>query len=333
MGPESFISKDITKIRPKTMINTAVDTARGAAVRKFEELQALLKPDEYDFIPTIYHPLTDILRITIQARELTSQKGYPRGVDAIQTGNLQEIGSDGNPREHTGRAIWRFLAPMEIAENTVHEWTEYESVATRLAQTVSNIHRGKSAIEQTVQSAHIAGHPALGEGKADIEGGKALLQKAADHDLTGILNHRVDSTLVYSSSTRRQYTLTFPLAVYGGMLNQRMIFEGIRKLQKLSCPDLSGDDMIKIRLPAVFCIRTDPSPLILVNYAALTGVQPMWKGPYKNGYPMRVDLQLTFQDIEPLYRRSYEKGGIVKVGDEEDRRGPSMIDDLKGNYL
>jgi len=48
---------------------------------------------------------------------------------------------------------------------------------------------------------------------------------------------------------------------------------------------------------------------------------------------MRVDLQLTFQDIEPLYRRSYEKGGIVKVGDEEDRRGPSMIDDLKGNYL
>jgi hypothetical protein len=28
-------------------------------------------------------------------------------------------------------------------------------------------------------------------------------------------------------------------------------------------------------------------------------------------------LQLTFTDIEPLYRRSFEKGGIIKTSSEQ----------------
>lgn len=262
---------------------------------------------EFNLVPSKYNADSDIMTMTITAKELTHQSGYPRGNEAIKTGKYS-------------RAVWKFVSPVEIADNVVHSWEEYESIATRLAQTTANIQKSIGSVKQAAS----AGNTALSQAITSVESGNAsidattsLLRQAsataASQELTGLLNYRIDSTLIYKNSRRREFSFTFPLMAYDNNLTEKRIYDAIRELQKLSCPEMDNNDNIKIRFPAVFHIRTNPSPLIKINHAALTAVQANWRTPFKRGLSMYTELVLTFQDIEPLYRRSFERGGIVRV--------------------
>lgn len=260
---------------------------------------------DFDLIPTIYNADSDILILDIKAKELTKLSGYPRGKNAIESSGQ--------------RASWKLMAPNEIMDEANHTWEPFESIATRLAQTTANIHKTLSTAKQLQKAGSQAVQGTSDALQSDEKSIGAMRQMissaaytAAGQELTGLLNYRVDSSLIYKDSDRRRYTFSFELGAYDSKLNEKTIFEAVRELQKLSCPQMDGG-MIKIKFPAVFTITTLPVPFIKINYAALTSVQPTWSQPYKNGYPTRVSLQLTFQDILPLYQKSFEQGGIVRT--------------------
>lgn len=244
------------------------------------------------------------LWITLTAKEFTSQSAYARGENTIRTGETL--------------AIFTLLAPNQIAENVAHEWGEYESIPSRIAQKVGDI---KTAINEGKGLVNAAGSTVQGvreQAGAEKVAARNLVNKVAGAATqVDIPKFKVDSPLTYQNSQRREYSLTFNFAfVYGDSSAEDVVFKPIRKLEELSCAELD-DGLINIKFPAVFRINSVPGDLIKINYAVLTAVQPTWNGPFKNGYPISCELQLTFQDIEPLYRRSFSQGGIVRVQTEE----------------
>jgi hypothetical protein len=258
----------------------------------------------YDLVPTHFGG-TDITTVEIIAKKLRGQSAHSRGPNAIRTGSE--------------RASWRFVMPNDIADTISHTWEPYESIATRLAQTSADIHRTASTVGHLAAGGRTLADgiaKTLDGGDASVEAMKSVIRQgvgvAMGQDLTSMMNYRIDTPLLYKDSQRRQFSLIFELGAYDKKVTRFQIFDAIRKLQELSCPEMT-DDFISIRFPAVFNVRTVPNPIIKINHAALQAVQTNWKPPYKNGYPLVTELQLTFIDIEPLFRRSFERGGIVRT--------------------
>lgn len=86
--------------------------------------------------------------------------------------------------------------------------------------------------------------------------------------------HKVDASLTYQNSKRREYALTFNLAITPGNPDpEKSVFTPIRKLEELSCAVVENN-LIGLQFPAIFRITTTPGSIIKINHAAMTAVQP-----------------------------------------------------------
>lgn len=244
-------------------------------------------------IPEMYENRRDLLWVNFIAKEMLEQKAYARGSSQIATGEI--LGA------------WKLLSSREIVESVSHEWSEYESIGSRLSQKVGEIKTGIKELG-ALKSGAIKG---AGE---FITGSPESAARAFATGLTSstVPKWKVDTSLVYKDSKRLEYSMTFHLAQTPGKSSYTGVYKPVRKLEELSCASLAGD-FIGINFPAVFRIFTSPSDIINIRYAALTAVQPTWRAPYKNGYPMSCELQLTFVDIEPLYKKTFEGKGRVRT--------------------
>jgi len=256
-------------------------------------------------LPKTHQDKKDMLWLNLIAMDLDSQKAYARGGNPIKTG--ARLGE------------WKILAPKDIQESISHDWGEYESLATRVAQKAGNLKKA------TVEGKSIwnATKTAIIEGKNQQSKGNFLPEQLINQTASALASveatkYKIDSAMVYQNSKKREYSLSFVLAQFpsnnksDSSSNYDSIFYPIRELQKLSCAQL-GSGLISLSFPAIFKIYTTPSKIININHAALISVQPTWRAPFKDGYPTVCELQLTFIDIEPLYRKSFEFGGIVKT--------------------
>lgn len=254
-------------------------------------------PDVYT-VPESYLG-KEVLWITLIAKEFTSQSSYARGSNTIRTGETL--------------ATFNLLAPNQIAENVAHEWGEYESIPSRLAQKVGDIKKAISEGKGVANALTTGYEGAKQQVGSERVAAQNLLNRIVGSAQTDVPKYKIDSALTYQNSQRREYSLTFNFGfVYGDKSAEDSVFKPIRRLEELSCAQLD-EGLINIKFPAVFRINSTPGDLIKINYAALTAVQPTWSAPFKNGYPITCELQLTFIDIEPLYRRSFSQGGIVQV--------------------
>ena len=254
----------------------------------------------------------EVTWIELIAKEFTSQSSYARGSNTIRTGETL--------------AVFKLLAPNQIAENVAHEWGEYESIPSRIANKVGDIKKAVSEAKGVVNALTTGYETVKGQAGSENIAASNLIGKIAGSAQVDVPKYKIDSALTYQNSGRREYSLTFNFAyVYGDKSAEDAVFKPIRKLEELSCAELD-EGLINIKFPAVFRINTIPGDLIKINYAVLTAVQPTWTGPYKNGYPISCELQLTFTDVEPLYRRSFSQGGIVTVNGES---GNTEADDVE----
>lgn len=221
----------------------------------------------------------DYLKITFTGRSLKSIGSYVRSSNTIQGGS------------RVGR--WEFIAPNEIMEDVSHDWEEFESLAQRTGQKyVAMKHAGAEFVGMSAAAGSLA------NSKSNVATSLGKV-KAPEH--------KVDATLVYKTSHRKKYSLEFEINFYRSSDPKRLIFQPIRELEKCSCADFESGSFTKIDFPAVFTIKSEPNKdLINIKYAALTAVQPTWMAPYINGYPSRVRLTISFVDIKPLYKKSFE---------------------------
>jgi len=213
---------------------------------------------------------------------------------------------------------YAFLAPLAITEQAVHNWSEYESIGSRLAQKIRTAAKIGAEFRGLVQSF---------EDKANAEDNvKSLLKNNAANKaldlkkaVQGVYNKlsphsiprvKVDTPLYYESSNRRAFTFEVMLVAEK---NPRFdVVEPVKDLMKYSSPALLGGG-IDIDFPYMFEVYTRPKEFIRYSTLALTAVQPTYNAPYINGYPSYCQLQLTFLDMSPLYRSAIESGSVINV--------------------
>lgn len=236
-----------------------------------------------------------VMWIHFVAREFEKQTGYGRSQSSIRTGKELKT--------------WKILAPTEIMENVSHDWGEYESLGSRIAQKMGEI---KTSINEAKGLASTLKQTITG-GMSNTTARGIVGKIASGAAGVKVPKFKVDTSMVYQDTKRREYTFVFNFAVTGKG-PEKEVFEPIREMQKLSCAEIGGENaLIDIKFPAIFKVYSEPSNIIKINHAALTAVQPTWKAPYKNGYPISCELQVRLMDIEPLYRRSFEEGGIIRT--------------------
>lgn len=178
--------------------------------------------------------------------------------------------------EDSSLTKFMFLAPQELQDNVTHEWEPLENIVSRVADMV-------------------------GQARQSISLGTEI--------------NKVNTALVYSDSNRREVTFT----IYLGLHNDpyKDVVEPVQLLEAYSSPSLYGDNVweTRVTVPNIFKVDTkiggQSVKLINMRHAALTAVQPTFKAPYIDGYPSSCELTLTFKDMEPLSKKTFER---VTVG-------------------
>lgn len=232
------------------------------------------------------------LWVKMQAIQLQSQSSKGRG-GAIRTGMYGPV--------------FKFLAPETIAEQANHNWEEYESMTSRLAEKIKSLTKTKEDIRGIKELFGGDLKKVLG----GIGGNLSLARLGGANFGSNIPKVKVDTPLVYTSSARREWNLEFILASWKDAKDE--IVDPVKELMKYSSPSM-GQGNISIEFPWIFKITTEPDGLFTVNHAALEAVQPTWKAPYIDGNPTQCDLTLVFKDLSPLFRKTIVEGGIIKVG-------------------
>lgn len=178
------------------------------------------------------------------------------------------------------------IAPTDIQENINHTWEEYHSIQGRAAELRTEFVTSLSKLY-------------------DLKGG---IGRGGGTTSAGLV--KVDSPMVYTGSERREYSFTFPLMEHENIAGDVIL--PIDQYRRLSCAGMAGGDAIQF--PAVFTVESSPVPFIFVEWAVLTSVQIVYNSPYKKGLPMRSELTLTFKDIKPLYKSSWERQATITTG-------------------
>lgn len=221
-----------------------------------------------------------------------------------------------------------FLAPLNITEGTMHNWGEYESMASRLAQKVRSAAKIGAEYRALVGAFENAPGSGKNTGSVNLEASaKNMLQNKSKNAGTimtdwigkihkhtksySIPKFKVDTPLYYESSDRRN--LTFEVMLIAERNPKKDLIDTVQDIMKFSCPTLKGRGGIRIEFPYVFDVRTQPQEWLKYPTLALTACQPTWNSPYIDGYPSSCNLQLTFKDMSPLYSGTIESGSIVRV--------------------
>ncbi len=252
------------------------------------------KPEEYGFV-----------WIHINARKILDQ--YSKGAGKIIT------------REGAPEVQYAFLAPLNITETVSHNWAEYDSISSRIAQKVRTAAKIGAEFQSIVDS--------FSRNTEDKAKAKGLMQQksvTAANSLAsfarGVYNRisphsipkiKVDTPLYYENSARR--TFTFEVILVAEKDPRMDVVEPVKDLMKWSSPALKGQGGVDIDFPYMFEVYTRPQEFIKFSTMALTAVQPTYQSPYIAGYPSSCILQLTFQDLSPLYRSAIETGSVIKV--------------------
>lgn len=236
--------------------------------------------------------------------------------------------------ESAGGAEYKlhFLAPNELTENIQHEWSPYEHLGSRLAdfdakmkrwatelpeikRTLVNLKWKEVDINKTIES--IKNGTLMDDAtKARLE--KALVTMSSNMKVTF---NRTDTPLVYKNSNRREFQFTFQLVSGIGDPYIDVVYP-VKLLQYLSSPGLGAGEALQNDLstftpPNYFTVYSEPDDsFICIPKAALVNIQPTFRGPYIYGYPSSCELQLTFQDLRPLYDDHfyYNKESKITVG-------------------
>jgi len=196
---------------------------------------------------------------------------------------------------------WKFLSPPQILETVNHEWEPWETISSRLAGKAKDF---KQFTEDVAGITRALMSQTKGVSVDKLFTNLGSIEKA---------KQKIDTPLVYSDSPRREYTFQFNLTAKTEEQSKKMLLS-VRMLEMWSSPVKDG--VISIELPYVFKVQslplTDPDMdvaegvLVNLEYAALTSIQPTYMAPYdKNGYPMKIELTLTFKEISPLYVDSF----------------------------
>ena len=261
---------------------------------------------EYNLIPRLLGNM-NLTKIKFLSKSLAKQSAYARGSNPITTGG--------------SRDSWIFAFPIEFTEQVAHTWETYQSIGSRLAEKVGEVQTAMSDL-QAVSGGATEAFKSIAGGKSAIDSDSIVAQAnqaALGMTKSNVPAFRVDTSLVYRDSSRREYSITFQIMDDKGD-PYNTVFKPIRELEKYSCPEMSSDSLVGINFPYIFEVASLGSDIINIKNAAIISINPTWMFPYINDYPTRCELTISFRDIEPLYRSSFDAGGIIRTSSSQPKK-------------
>lgn len=216
-------------------------------------------------------------------------------------------------------ASWKVLVSSDITESINHSWGKYESMSGKLQELVdqtaatvsSGTYIGSGALTGSQQSSTPQAQAgSIGQAGNSIN---SLLTAAAERGgLTSeqVKNTKLDASVIYQDSTNRQFNIEIELVAFSNP--KREVYDPLRALMEYSCASAKG--AFGIEFPAVFSLHSGTNGkggVFSIELAALQAIQPTWKFPWKDGYPMAASATLTFMEIPPLYRQTMRGQSIV----------------------
>lgn len=243
--------------------------------------------------------------IHINARKILDQYSKGQGQIRVKTGAPE--------------VQYAFLAPLALTENIVHNWAEYDSIASRLAQKIRSAAKIGAEFQGLVNAFESSANlkstvTNILKNRSSLAGGalESLVRQGYDaispHSIPKI---KTDTPLYYENSQRRNLTFEVMLLAENDPRND--VVEPIKDLMKYSSPNLIGQGGVDIEFPYMFEVYTRPKEFLRYSTLALTAVQPTYNQPYIGGYPSHAIVQFTFTDMSPLYRGAIESGSVIRV--------------------
>jgi len=167
-----------------------------------------------------------------------------------------------------------FLMPMSYMATVQHTWDELTTIA-------SGIRDVKSKYSTATKQA---------TGVID-KGGFSVGDKA-------------DNPILYSNTSRRSIPIALLFSVYTSTYDD--VFSPCQKLIEQSCPEINGN-VTQFAFPYVFSLQTytgdnQPVDIISIKSVGIQSIQTTYDGPWLDGYPSKAQLDITFIDLNPLYR-------------------------------
>ena len=127
-----------------------------------------------------------------------------------------------------------------------------------------------------------------------------------------------DNPIIYEDTNRRDFTIELNFVAHSDA--EKEVWNPIQSLMVWSCAESGerGQFDTTFKFPFVFRVQTvtgKNKETGLVNFtdAAITQVLPTYNQPYKNGYPMSAQVQVTFLDINPVYRNRISNDGKSRI--------------------
>lgn len=240
---------------------------------------------------TLTPDFTKFTWLKMDVYSIDKQNALPKG-SAVLEGTSCEV-------------TFKFLLPMKVMEAIQHQWGEYNSILSGAGRFYTEFMKNANEIGSIASNTLAYGKNGINAIQNGIKSKNIgnLLSSGTDFlaSTANVYNMRMDSALTYQNSARRRYNMEFEFADLGDPKND--ILFPIKSLEYLSSAGLK-QGFGEIVRPYVFKIYSYPVNWLNVRWAALESALPTYEGPYRNGYPTKASLQLTFVDISPLFREA-----------------------------
>lgn len=208
-----------------------------------------------------------------------------------------------------------FLLGANVSVGLNHDWKDLDTLSGAIRSVTSTLKTQGSDLSQTFQT--ISGSD-IGK-RFNIYG-------------TGV-GAKNDAPIIYENTDRRIFQATLDFAAQFDA--EREVWNPIQSLMIWSCAESSNRGMFdtEFKFPYVFRVQTitgDGKETGLVNFtdAAIEQITPVYEAPYKDGYPMKATCQISFKDVNPVYRnqisgdgKSRIKVNVVKLDGSGNARG------------
>ena len=231
-------------------------------------------------------------------------------IDSQKSSQKGSTGIDATKQAYT----FKFLLPENFQENIQHTWSDYTGIMSAIAQRVI----------PAVQTAG-GGISIVGNTLKNGVGNNAQAATGIFQTSESAVTMRFDAALTYQTSARRRYMFELHFADCGDPYKD--VVYPIKLLEWLSSAATEAG-FAQITRPYIFRVYTTPVKFLYLRYAALESILPNYSGPYRNGYPTSASVQLSFVELDPLYKEQIKNeitGGVSSTSTSTNKYEETIV--------
>lgn len=233
----------------------------------------------------------------------------------IKSWFVTEYASKGNPSGAHGVNQEKSVAlhfPSNVQDETATSWNQEEMGLAGTAWDVfrnwNDFNQYKKFASELTDSAKFKAPEALGMASG------LNMQNAAEFNSGETRNPRI--RMLFENVQNRQFNFSFHMAPKSEGETQAIV-NIIRSFREGQLPRMSRGG-VSFTYPDVFYITMKSKgdmgdyhpirfkPCILSNVSVDQSTEGMW-AQFRNGFPVSVNMDLSFQEVEPLTREDYER--------------------------